>query len=136
MIEILFTIFHVLISLLLVVTVLLQSGKGGGLAGSLGGGMASSSVLGGRTAATFLTKATAILATAFILSCLVQSVAFQTSESGPTTAPQRMMEEGGLPVVPAPMGVAGCVLDDPAPATESATSEGAAPGAEEATEAQ
>ena len=136
MIEILFTIFHVLISLLLVVTVLLQSGKGGGLAGSLGGGMASSSVLGGRTAATFLTKATAILATAFILSCLVQSVAFQASESGPTTATQRMMEEGGLPVVPAPMGDAGSLLDDPAPAAESATSEGAAPAAEEATEAQ
>ena len=136
MIEILFTIFHVLISLLLVVTVLLQSGKGGGLAGSLGGGMASSSVLGGRTAATFLTKATAILATAFILSCLVQSVAFQTSESGPTTATQRMMEEGGLPVVPAPMGDAGSLLDDPAHAAESATSEGAAPAAEEATEAQ
>ena len=136
MIEILFTIFHVLISLLLVVTVLLQSGKGGGLAGSLGGGMASSSVLGGRSAATFLTKATAILATAFILSCLVQSVAFQTSESGPTTATQRIMEEGGLPVVPAPMGAAGFLLDDPAPAAESATSEGAAPAAEEATEAQ
>ena len=47
MIEILFTIFHVLICVLLVVTVLLQAGKGGGLAGSIGGGLASSSVLGG-----------------------------------------------------------------------------------------
>ena len=47
-----------------------------------------------------------------------------------------MMEEGGLPVVPAPMGDAGSLLDDPAPAAESATSEGAAPAAEEATEAQ
>ena len=97
MFEILFTIFHVLICLLLVVTVLLQAGKGGGLAGSIGGGLASSSVLGGRTAATFLTKATTILATAFMLSCLVQSVAFQTAETIPTTATQRTMAEQQVP---------------------------------------
>ena len=102
MFEILFTIFHVLICLLLVVTVLLQAGKGGGLAGSIGGGLASSSVLGGRTAATFLTKATTVLATAFMLSCLVQSVAFQTAETTPTTATQRTMaEEQAMPAVPA-----------------------------------
>ncbi len=100
MFEILFTIFHVLICLLLVVTVLLQAGKGGGLAGSIGGGLASSSVLGGRTAATFLTKATTILATAFMLSCLVQSVAFQTAETTPTTATQRTMSEEQVPAVP------------------------------------
>ena len=97
MFEILFTIFHVLICLLLVVTVLLQAGKGGGLAGSIGGGLASSSVLGGRTAATFLTKATTILATAFMLGCLVQSVAFQTAETIPTTATQRTMAEQQVP---------------------------------------
>ena len=100
MFEILFTIFHVLICLFLVVTVLLQAGKGGGLAGSIGGGSASSSVLGGRTAATFLTKATTVLATAFMLSCLVQSVAFQTAETTPTTATQRTMAEQQAPAVP------------------------------------
>ena len=99
MFEILFTIFHVLICVLLVVTVLLQAGKGGGLAGSIGGGLASSSVLGGRTAATFLTKATTVLATAFMLSCLVQSVAFQTAETTPTTATQRTIaEQQAVPV--------------------------------------
>lgn len=114
MIEILFTIVHILICLLLVLTVLLQAGKGGGLAGSIGGGMSSSSVLGGRTASTFLTKATAILATAFIVSCLVQSVAFQTAVTAQTTATQRVMEEGSLPVIPpAPLGEAGSLLDEP-----------------------
>ena len=102
MFEILFTVFHVLICVLLVVTVLLQAGKGGGLAGSIGGGLASSSVLGGRTAATFLTKATTVLATAFMLSCLVQSVAFQTAETTPTTATQRTMAEEQVPGVPVP----------------------------------
>ncbi len=120
MIEILFTIVHISICLFLVLAVLLQAGKGGGLAGSIGGGMASSSVLGGRTASTFLTKATAILATAFMVSCLVQSVAFQTGSSSPTTATQRVMEEGSLPVVPTPLGDAGSLLDEPA--TEQAPS--------------
>ncbi len=114
MIELLFTIVHISICLFLVLAVLLQAGKGGGLAGSIGGGMASSSVLGGRTASTFLTKATAILATAFMVSCLVQSVAFQTGSSSPMTATQRVMEEGSLPVVPTPLGDAGSLLDEPA----------------------
>ena len=134
MIEILFTIVHILICLLLVLTVLLQAGKGGGLAGSIGGGMSSSSVLGGRTASTFLTKATAILATAFIVSCLVQSVAFQTAVTAQTTATQRVMEEGSLPVIPpAPLGEAGSLFDEPVTAEAPAASAEAAPAAAEET---
>ncbi len=122
MFEILFTIFHVLICLLLVVTVLLQAGKGGGLAGSIGGGLASSSVLGGRTAATFLTKATTVLATAFMLSCLVQSVAFQTAETTPTTATQRTMAEEQVPAVPA-IPEAEHLLGEQEEAAETSTAE-------------
>lgn len=134
MIEILFTIVHILICLLLVLTVLLQAGKGGGLAGSIGGGMSSSSVLGGRTASTFLTKATAILATAFIVSCLVQSVAFQTAVTAQTTATQRVMEEGSLPVIPpAPLGEAGSLFDEPVTEEAAAASAEAAPAAAEET---
>ena len=122
MFEILFTIFHVLICLLLVVTVLLQAGKGGGLAGSIGGGLASSSMLGGRTAATFLTKATTVLATAFMLSCLVQSVAFQTAETAPTTATQRTMaEEQAVPVPEIP--AAEHLLGEQEEAAEASTAE-------------
>ena len=122
MFEILFTIFHVLICVLLVVTVLLQAGKGGGLAGSIGGGLASSSVLGGRTAATFLTKATTVLATAFMLSCLVQSVAFQTAETTPTTATQRTMAEEQVPAVPA-IPEAEHLLGEQEEAAETSTAE-------------
>ena len=122
MFEILFTIFHVLICVLLVVTVLLQAGKGGGLAGSIGGGLASSSVLGGRTAATFLTKATTVLATAFMLSCLVQSVAFQTAETTPTTATQRTMAEQQAPAVPA-IPEAEHLLGEQEEAAETSTAE-------------
>ena len=134
MIEILFTIVHILICLLLVLTVLLQAGKGGGLAGSIGGGMSSSSVLGGRTASTFLTKATAILATAFIVSCLVQSVAFQTAVTAQTTATQRVMEEGSLPVIPpTPLGEVGSLFDEPVTEEAPAASAEAAPAAAEET---
>jgi preprotein translocase subunit SecG len=122
--EILVTIFHVLVCVLLVLVVLLQSGKGGGLASAIGGGLSSSSVLGGRSAATFLSRATTILATAFMLSCLVQSIAFQTSEPVPTTATERVMQEGGLPPVsPAPLGEGSGLLG------EEPAAEGAAAGA-------
>jgi preprotein translocase subunit SecG len=121
MFEILFTIVHVLVCLLLVGAVLLQSGKGGGLAGAIGGGMGASSVLGGRTATTFLSKATTILATVFMVSCLVQSIAFQNSQQGPATATERMLEEGSLPpVAPAPLDGGGSLLGEP-PAAETTT---------------
>ena len=105
MIDVLIMIVHVIVCLFLIGAVLLQSGKGGGMAGAIGGGMASSSVLGGRTATTFLTKATSILATIFFVSCLIQAIAFQQSQDGPATATERMIQEGELPpVVPSPIG--------------------------------
>ena len=50
----LLTVIHVTICVLLILAVLMQSGKGGGLAASVGGGLSSSSVLGGRAATSFL----------------------------------------------------------------------------------
>ena len=91
---VLLTILHVLIAILLIVAVLMQSGKGGGLAASVGGGLSSSSVLGGRTAATFLSKTTSALATAFLVSCLVQSFMWSSDDGQPMTATERMLQEG------------------------------------------
>jgi preprotein translocase subunit SecG len=68
-------IVHIIIALGLIVTVLLQSGKGTGLAGAFGGGGgAMGAVFGGRGAATFLSKLTTTLAIAFFLSCLAQTL--------------------------------------------------------------
>ena len=126
MLEILFTIVHVGVCLLLIGAVLLQSGKGGGL-GSLAGGMSSSSVLGGRTATTFLTKATTVLATVFMVSCLVQSIAFQGGDEGSTTATERMIEEGALPpVAPVPME-GGSLLGQPAESEAGSEAESPTP---------
>ncbi|MFA6108402.1 MAG: preprotein translocase subunit SecG [Candidatus Latescibacterota bacterium] len=97
---ILLTIFHVLVCFLLITAVLLQSGKGGGLAAAIGGGLSSSSVLGGRSAATFLSKATTILATTFMISCLAQAIIVRGIDTAPTTATERAMKKGDLPVIP------------------------------------
>ncbi len=77
-------VLHVLISLALILVVLLQSGKGTGLAGAFGSTGAMGAVFGGRGAATFLSKMTTILAIAFFVSCLGHSLLisrrFGTSE--------------------------------------------------------
>jgi len=67
------TIF-VIICLLQIVAVLLQSSKGGGLAGAFGGGGGMGAMFGSRGAATFLSKLTAGLATAFMIIALILSV--------------------------------------------------------------
>ena len=61
-------VIHVLFSMALIVAVLLQSSKGEGLAGAFGGGGLTGAVFGGRGAATFLSKATTILAVGFMVT--------------------------------------------------------------------
>ena len=72
MYAVLLTLF-ILVSLVLMVIVLLQSSKGGGLAGALGGG-SDSSVMGGRSAATFLGKLTVWLAVSFMALALILAI--------------------------------------------------------------
>jgi preprotein translocase subunit SecG len=67
------TMLHVLICIALMMVVLMQSAKGEGLAGAFGGSGITGAVFGGRGAATFLSKATTVLAIAFFLSCIVLS---------------------------------------------------------------
>ena len=61
---------HVLVSFGLIVSVLLQSSKGGGLAGTFGGSGITGGVFGGRGAAPFLAKATTVCAILFMLTSL------------------------------------------------------------------
>ena len=66
--------FHVLVCIGLVLVVLMQSSKGEGLAGSAfgggGGGGLGGAVFGGRGAASFLSRATSVLAIVFMLNCI------------------------------------------------------------------
>ena len=95
--------FHILVCFALVLVILLQSGKGGGLAGGAFGGTAQT-VFGGRGATDFLTRATMVLAGCFFLS----SIALAMLSTGTRTAPRSLLQEQAkrLPTQQAPPGQA------------------------------
>ena len=64
---------YVLICGLLIITILLQQGKGGDIANAFGGG-GSQAVFGARSGATLLTRATSVLAALFVVGALVLTV--------------------------------------------------------------
>jgi preprotein translocase subunit SecG len=64
----------VLVSMFLVLFVLMQSDKGGGLAGTFGGMGGGGLPFSGREAATILSKMTTGLAIAFMLICIVLNI--------------------------------------------------------------
>ena len=64
---------HILTSFLLVVVILLQSGKGGGLAGSMGGGV-STAMFGGQGADKLMIKMTSGLAGTFMILAILISL--------------------------------------------------------------
>jgi preprotein translocase subunit SecG len=69
------TAVHIAACVALTVSILLQSGKGGGLAGAFGGGGSSQTLFGGRGAATFLSRASTVLAVVFFLTSLTLGIA-------------------------------------------------------------
>lgn len=93
---------YVLVCLLLMVTILLQQGKGGDIANAFGGG-GSQAVFGARSGATLLTRATSVLAALFVIFAMVLTV---WGQRGPGSV------VGGI--APAPAAV-------PAPANASPT---------------
>ena len=81
---------HVLVCIVLVVSILLQAGKGGGLAGGAFGGAGSSgAVFGGTGAATFLTKVTTYVAILFFMTCIGLWYSSRTSDTLPKTAAEK-----------------------------------------------
>lgn len=79
----LITVVHIASCVCLVVAILLQSGKGGGLAGAFGAG-SSQTLFGGRGAATFLSRAATTLAVIFFITSLTLGLA-STRQTGATT---------------------------------------------------
>ena len=65
---------YVLVCGLLIITILLQQGKGGDIANAFGGGGGSQAVFGARSGATLLTRATSVLAALFVIGALVLTV--------------------------------------------------------------
>jgi preprotein translocase subunit SecG len=103
---------HIVICFSLIVVILLQSGKGGGLAGGAFGGTAQT-VFGGRGATDFVTRATMVLGGAFFLTSLVlalmstnlgqpsrslmQEEARKAAASAPRQLPGQTAPSGGAP---------------------------------------
>jgi len=95
--------FHILVSVLLIIVVLLQPGKGGGGLGAAFGGGSASSVFGGRGAATFLSKTTGVLAAIFfVLSVAIamtgsERSVTETTMPAPASAPAPNPPAEGTP---------------------------------------
>ncbi|MBN2012409.1 preprotein translocase subunit SecG [candidate division KSB1 bacterium] len=98
---------HVVVCILLTIVILLQSSKGGGLAGVFGGGGGGmNAVFGGRGAGTFLSKSTTILAIVFMSLSLVLGMITRGGK-GPSSVVSQERERGNvvspadvLPTVP------------------------------------
>ena len=123
-------VLHLLICLALIGVVLVQSGKGGGLAGGAFGGSAQT-VLGGRGATDFFTRATMVLGAAFFITSLtlalmstglrtsrslLQNEARRSAASAPAQGQPGAAPATGQPATPAP-GTA--PAPTPAPSTPS-----------------
>jgi len=103
----------VLDGIFLGIVILLQSGKGGGLAAVGGGAAMTEGLLGGRQATTVLTRATWAAGTTFMVLSLVLSIMssraqqpesviqVQTPATAPTSAPEPILPGAGSETPPA-----------------------------------
>jgi len=78
----------------LTVVILLQSSKGGGLAGAFGGGADMGAVFGGRGAASFMSKATGWLAAIFLLTSLLLAKVNDQSQGARSIVKEAQEERG------------------------------------------
>jgi preprotein translocase subunit SecG len=126
-------VIHYITCFSMVLVILLQSGKGGGLAGAFGGG--GSTIFGGRGAGTILTRATMFLGSLFFITSLTLALMSTQGASGTASSKSLIQEEarrtaGSQPAAgtPAPGGPASSGAQLPtggAPASTPAPAPGA-----------
>jgi preprotein translocase subunit SecG len=108
------SLLHVLIASGLILIVLLQSGKGADIGAAFGGG-SSQTVFGGRGAATFLSKATTVLAILFMVMSIALTL-LASQQGGTTVMPEdRSKPASSAPAAPAPSAPAPQAPAAPAP---------------------
>ncbi len=114
-----------IVALLMGVVILLQNGKGGGLAGIASGGQ-TTQILGARQAPDFLEKATWTLGGAFLLLCLLTTFFIPRDGAGGSIVRDRAGDLApgtaapALPGTPAPGTAAPGTTPDAAPAGQQA----------------
>ena len=104
-------ILFVIICFSLVVVILLQAGKGQGLAGTFGGPGAGA-VFGGRGAATFLSKATGILATIYLALCLLIGYIYKSQNEVQRDSLIQQESQQELPASSVPLAPVGTLPGD------------------------
>jgi preprotein translocase subunit SecG len=90
---------QIVVSILLIVVVLMQASKGGGLAGTFGGGSVGT-VFGVRRTADFLTRATQVLAGVFLVLSLVINIFFLPRVEQPESVIQGTGPTQQIPTTP------------------------------------
>ena len=98
---------HLVVAAALIGFVLLQHGKGADMGAAFGSG-SSGSLFGAAGSANFLSRTTAVLATAFFLSSLGLTY-FGATRTGPVD----IMRQGATPSAPAPVSKDGKATDVP-----------------------
>jgi preprotein translocase subunit SecG len=73
------TAVHIFVSIFIIFVILLQPGKGDGMAAFAGGGGGANTVFGGRGSVTFLSKVTSVCAIVFMCTALL--LAYHSSHS-------------------------------------------------------
>ncbi len=113
--SLLIVVIHVIVCIALILTVLLQTGKGADMGAAFGGG-GSNTLFGATGATTFLSKMTTAVAIIFMLTSLV--LAYMTANRGTTSilSDQPAVEQPA-PAAPAATEPAA----EPQPATQSNT---------------
>ncbi len=119
-------ITHIFVSVVLILVVLLQAGRGGGVGAGLGG--ASQQIFGGRGASSFLAKVTTACAVVFFLTSLTLSFLSSRDRS----VVQRALDKKADVVAPAPSAETPAADSAPAAAPEAAPEPEAAPAPEPA----
>lgn len=106
-----FVVIFVIVCLFLILLVLIQSDKGGGISGSIGGGLAgANTLLGAQDTANILTRGTTIFAVSYMVLCIFLSLVLSRAAMNKGSselkkraetqsyAPSSVLEGGGLPL--------------------------------------
>lgn len=121
MLSTILSVFHVIACLFLILVVLLQQGRMGGL-GAMGG--ASQQVFGGRGAGNLLTRLTGIFATIFMLTSLTLAYLASAGDiklrKGETGKTPHSLPSAELPALSAPPATSSAPTAPPAPPSSSA----------------
>jgi preprotein translocase subunit SecG len=118
-------VIFVIVCVFLCLLVLIQSDKGGGISGAIGGGLSgASSLLGTQDTANILTRGTTIFAISYMVLCIILSLFLsrvpanqerselkKRAQQGQSFSPSSVLEGGGLPL----QGLPGQEQGAPAP---------------------